>query len=290
MEPIAAALNRRLDGLRVLSPPGLAQVALWGLLLCGGVVAWTGPLRDWTQPVPAERVHYLTLVGLLLPDRWLASVPLQVALRGVFLVAAVGWALRRALPWTAWTAFLSFLLFSSMIQEGIFYVEHTANVANVLLGLLCLWQHLYRRELAAAGDELWRAPLCPRWVPALSAFYLCTTYGYAGLNKLAASGARWADGVGLQTWTFLYGDRTGPLARLVLWDRPYAAALQVTVLLAETLAFTGIFSLRARLAVGGALLLFHLGSEAIFGFGFFSNVVAIAIFMIAHPARLLLRR
>lgn len=281
----AARLRIRLTALAraamALEPAAVVLVALWCTLACCAVSAWS-PLRSST----GERLHYLTLLGPLMPSEWLTNEQFSDTIGIIFLIAGALWAARRWLPWTAWCTTLSFWLLSSIYQERLTYTDHTFNPECVFLFVFCAWEQFYRNEvrLATQTRRLWTLPTCPVWVSWLCTFYLAAIHTTAGLTKLVKSGLAWADGTSVQLWVWMWGNHDGLLARLILADRQLALVLQATTLLAETFAWLALLGLRLRIAIGALLLAFHLGSQAVFRLNFFALIGGLFLFFIVRPA------
>ena len=126
--------------------------------------------------------------------------------------------------------------------------------------IYALWYHFYRREIRDADREgrFWQTPLYPRWVYSLSVFYLGLFYGLSGFNKIAVSGLSWPNGVSLQLWAELFGDKSSVFTQIILSSRTAAAAMQWAALIGECGGLVAIVSRRLRPLVGMLLIGFHV--------------------------------
>jgi len=196
-----------------------------------------------------------------------------------FALGTVFWAARFLVPISGWLTALSFNAVVALYLENSSQETHVAHVAGAFLLIYALWYHFYAKEIRDADREhrFWQTALYPRWVYSLSVFYLGLFYGLSGFNKIAESGLFWANGLSLQLWVELFGDHDSIFTRLILSSRTIATAMQWTALLGECGGLVAIFSARLRPLVGLALISFHVGQICIFGWGFHTNMLMLAL-------------
>jgi hypothetical protein len=258
--------------------PLYGQVTLAVLLGCAAALsAYFLSHPGGTHP-RGERTGPASVLSFL-PDALLLDRRASLACGVLFVVGAGLWLLRRALPWSAWLAALGFTALVALYLENACQATHVAHLTNLLLLVYALWYSFYAAEIRAADREgrFWRTLLYPRWVYALSVFTVGLFYGLSGLGKLWESGPGWANGTSLQLWASLWGDPTSVWTRLILADRRLAAALQALTLAGETGALLAIIWPPARLVVGLALIGFHVGAIAVFGWGFHANLLILVL-------------
>jgi hypothetical protein len=272
------SLSDRLDRLGARSRPHYGMLVLWTLLACAAALCayfelhWPAARPRGVRTGPATVLSFLP--DALLLDRWAAVVS------GVLFAAGAGlWAAGRAVPWSGWLAALSFTAVVALYAENSSQLTHVAHLTNTLLLVYAAWWHANRGEIRAAraAGHFWATPLYPRWAYSLSVFSVGLFYGLSGLTKWRTSGSAWPNGVSLQLWATLWGDPNSVWTRLVLSQRHFAAALQWAALLGETAGFLAIVSTRLRPLVGLALIGFHVGQIAVFGWGFHANMVLLAL-------------
>ena len=214
-----------------------------------------------------------------LPDAILLNRGVLIACGVLFAAAALLWMRRVLIPWSSWTAALAFNAVIVLYHENSSQLTHVAHVAGAFLLIYALWYHFYAQEIRAADRErrFWQTALYPRWVYSLSVFYLGLFYGLSGFNKIAESGLFWANGLSLQLWVELFGDHHSIFTQMILSSRAMARAMQWTALLGECGGLVAIFSTRLRPLVGLALISFHIGQICIFGWGFHTNMLMLAL-------------
>ncbi len=202
-----------------------------------------------------------------------------------FAVGASLWLAGRGVPWSSWLAALGFTALMALQMEGSCQTTHVAHATNLLLIVNALWYHCDGPEIrrARAAGRFWQTPLYPGWAYGLSVFCLGMFYGWSGLSKLKASGLAWPNGLSLQLWVRLWGDPDSWATRLILADRRLARFLQTTTLLGELGGLVAVVSRRLRPLVGLALIGFHGGAIAVFGWGFHANVVLLALVFLPFP-------
>lgn len=271
-----------LDRLGQRTTPHFGQLVLVVLLLAA---AWycrqyAGSYSaGWRAAAWREVRNRPVSVFSFLPDTVLLDERALQAAAWVFYPAAFLWAARRLLPWSSWLAALSFTLVLALHFENKNALSHSTQLTCVLLWLYALWYACCARDVRAAdrAGRFWHTPLYPNWVHALALFYVGLFYSLSGLSKLTCSGAAWANGVSLQLWVQLWGDRGSFWAQLVLAHRPLAQALQAATLAAELLALPAVCFRPTRALVGLALVAFHVGTISIFHYTFHANAVLVAL-------------
>src|SRR5207248_767783 len=161
----------------------------------------------------------------------------------LFVAGSLLWLAQVVIPWSGWLTSLSFTAVVALYVENAVQVTHVAHVTNMLLLLHALWYHFDAREIRASlrAGRFWSTPLYPRWVHALAVCYLGLFYGMSGLLKFLTSGFGWANGVSLQLWTNLWGERGSFWTHLILEHRSVAGAMQAATLLGESSGFLAIF-------------------------------------------------
>jgi hypothetical protein len=274
----------RLDRLRWLSErsqPHFGQLTLWILLACSASLGGYFLTHRALPPQNAVRTGPATILSFL--PEWILWDQSVFAGCGVLFVVAGGlWAGRLLIPWSGWLTAGAFTAILALYHETASQATHVAHLANMLLFIHALWYHLCRGEIrtALAQDRFWNSPVYPRWVYALSVFYIGLFYGLSGLGKLLTSGLAWPNGVSLQLWASLWGDPDSFWTRLILSNRTFARGLQICTLVGETSGFLAIVSPRLRPLVGFALVGFHYGAICVFSWGFHANMVLVALFFL----------
>lgn len=264
------------------SRPHFGQLTLWLLLLCAQplcgyfLLHWGGPLSAMGQRIGPATV----LSGL--PDLILHSRLSILILSGLFVFGSLLWMAQVWIPWSGWMSSLSFTGVVALYLENSTQATHVAHATNMVLLIHALWYHCYASEIRSARAEgrFWTTLLYPRWVHALSVFYLGMLYGCSGLMKLLSSGPGWANGVSLQLWTNLWGDETSFFTSLILNHRWFAQLLQFSTLIGETGGFLAIVSRRCRPVIGLLLIGFHIGAISVFGWGFHANLLLLILFFL----------
>jgi hypothetical protein len=232
-----------------------------------------------TKPEGSIRVHNPASLLSFLPEAVTLNRGVCVACGVLFAAGAALWFLRRFLPWSAWFTALSFNAVVALYFENSSQETHVAHVAGAFLFIYALWYHFYRREIRDANraGRFWTTPLYPRWVYTLSVFYLGLFYGLSGFNKLAVSGLSWPNGVSLQLWAELFGDKSSVFTQMILSSRTAAAAMQWAALVGECGGLVAVVSPRLRPLVGLLLIGFHVAQISVFGWGFYTNMFMLAL-------------
>jgi hypothetical protein len=270
-----------LDRLGRRSPPWFGQLTLTVLLLCAAALAAFFVTHPGGLHPRGERTGPVGLLSWL-PDAILLNVWVLRACGVVFGVTAVMWWSRWALPWSSWLCAASFYAVVSLYLESASQATHVGHLTIYLLFVHALWYHFYTPDIQEAdrAGRFWTTPLYPGWVHFLGVFSIGVFYGWSGLSKWLESGRGWANGLSLQLWTELFGDKGSPWTRLILADRRMAAVLQAVTLVGETAGFVAIFSRWARPVIGLLLVGFHIGQIAVFGWGFHANMVMLLLFFL----------
>lgn len=268
-----------LDRLGERSRPHYGQLVLWTVLVCACAHCLYFELYWGTRPEGSVRVHNPASLLSFLPEAVTLDRGVCVGFGVLFAAGAVLWFWRRLLPWSAWATALSFNVVVALYFENSSQETHVAHVAGAFLFIYALWYHFYRREIRDADREgrFWATPLYPRWVYFLTVFYLGLFYGLSGFNKIATSGLSWANGVSLQLWAELFGDKSSVFTQMILSSRTAAAAMQWAALAGECGGLVAIFSRRLRPLVGILLIGFHIAQISVFGWGFYTNMFMLAL-------------
>ncbi len=252
---------------------------LWALLL---ICAWLTLEAELNYP-GYPRGGPVSLLGYLLPARALTSPTLLRACKILFIGAGALWALRRALPYSAWAATLGFIAVGSLYWENLPWFRHKYVVPALLLCAHALWSQAHlRRDSPRARAPAWTMRLC--------LFLIAQFYAQAGLAKLLLVGPSWGDGLSLQLWLDWLGDEGSFITRLLLSDRLFARAAQASVLVIELLAPLMLLGRRARRIVGAALLGMHLAIHVTLHIDFLSQVALIAVYTFAPWERFITPR
>jgi hypothetical protein len=273
-------LRAFLDRLGERTRPHYGQLVLWTLLACAAAFTvyfethWSDPEKR-TSDVRTGPVSVISF----LPDAALLNRGVHVACGVLFAAGAALWVFRVGVPWSAWLTAVSFSGVLALYFESVGQVTHVAHPVNAFLYIYALWYTFYAADIRAANraGRFWATPLYPRWAYSLGVFYLGLFYGLSGLNKLATSGFGWANGVSLQLWAELFGDKGSWFTQAILSSRAVAAALQWAALAGECGGLVAVVSARLRPFVGLLLIGFHVGQIAVFGWGFHANMALLAL-------------
>lgn len=255
------------------------QLSLWALLAAGLFYALQATLE------PRAILHPFSITALL-PGSWWQNPTLFLVLKTVSIAAILCWALHLYTPVSALLASGGLLLLLSNSIAGQIYARHQPYVPAVLLAIYAIWG-VSRRAQIKSAPTLWRfgkAAHYPKWVYNLSLLYLTSTYSFAGLSKVIASGAGWVNGVSLQLWCWSGSQSLVPIRAICLYDRWIALGAQTLVLLTELTCVFCFFIHRLRRAYGLALIGFHLSVEVLFGFHFYGNIIAVGLFLMMYPS------
>jgi hypothetical protein len=273
----AVALRRShwLARLEERSLPHFNQVVIGSLLVTASILAC------WPFELAAgERRGFVSLLAWC-PDGFVRSSWTWGTFRLLLIGGIVLWARQRLLPWSCWLVVVGFTGLWSLHVETTYNTAHIFHMANTLLVIQALWitgdAALIRQRLLER--TYWSLPLVPRWVSLTSIAYIGIFHTAAGLSKLWFSGPAWANGTGLQLWTFLWGRPWSPTTRLILGSRPLAQALQLLTLVVETAGILALFP-RLRPWIGLALLAFYSGVLATFDYGFQFNAWLTALYFL----------
>lgn len=268
-----------LDRLGDRSRPHFGVFTLTLLLIgCCCAMSYFLVMRGETKPGP--RVGTSSVLSAL-PDRLLLDDRLFYGSAVLFVVAGVLWLGHVAIPWTSWLCALGYNLAVALYLENAQHVSHTGHLAGNLLLIHALWYHFYGRDMRQAfrDGRFWATPLYPRWTHLLCVWYIGVFYGMSGAYKWYCSGPDWPNGLSLQLWVDLWGDRDySPLTGPVLANRHLATALQWVTILGETAGFLAIVSRTARPFVGLALIGLHIGAISVFRWGFYVNLAMLLLF------------
>jgi len=258
--------------------PHYGQLTLTILLICA-LLLFSYFHTHWAQRHGAsQRLRPATVLSFL-PDSILLSRPVFNTCGVLFVIGAVLWGTQLLIPWSGWLTALSFTAVLALYMENAIQCTHVAHVTCMLLVLYALWYQVYAPDIRSALGEIrfWNTELYPRWVHALSVFYLGLFYGLSGLNKLLGGGLSWANGTSLQLWTYLWGDRESLFTQAILWDRTLAQGMQWLTLIGETGGLVAIFSTRLRPLIGLLLMSFHVAAISVFKWGFHANMLMLAL-------------
>ena len=253
------------------------------LLLVSLVFCCLLPFVEFYPAFDGERVHYLTVLGYVLPQPVMNSVLTHHGFWALLTVSAGLWLGRLALPWSAGTAVLAAIGMFSWNIDHMTYARHQPFVPTMLLVLLCAWFALDHRKISEAdrNGTLWTSLLVPRWVEVLAIGYVGLTYTFSGLEKLRVSGVGWADGGSLQLWMAVM-NRNETLGSL--FTIPMFAQAAITILfLAEIFAVFGLLWTRSRPWFGLVLFGFHLCVELTVGMRFYGNELALLVLCVPWP-------
>jgi hypothetical protein len=259
------------------SNPRFGQVTLWAILICAAFLA-TYFLANATQGRVGHQRQWPVTVFSFLPDRVLFWRPAQWMFAALFAVNALLWVFRLGVPWTGWLTALGFTGTIALYVENHVDLTHTSHVTCMFLWIYALWYHVEADALCSTPWwDFWDAPLYPQWAFSLGVFYLGLFYGMSGWMKFLTSGPGWANGVSMQLWAEMWGDRSSPLTWLILRHRWVSQWMQTATLVAECAAPLAIVSRWARVVLGLLLISFHIGAISVFSWGFHANAVLIAL-------------
>lgn len=234
--------------------------------------------RDAIRPVVGDPVTLLAW----LPAEVLFDDVLYWTLRWAFVGFAVLWALHLALPWSSWLAALAFTATVSVYQQRWSSVDHTLHVTNMALLAWALGYHAAAGVMRRARRQgrFWSTPVFPRWTRWLAVVHVALFYGLAGISKLRVSGLDWPNGLSLQLWIHVFGQRDTAMSQWLLGHRGAAAAVQWAALTVELSALAAPLSRLARPVVGLALVAMHVGIWRSFGWSFAGNVVVAVLVLL----------
>jgi hypothetical protein len=254
--------------------PHVGQFVIWGLLLHEMVLMRVNlPRWEGLRNTPATVFSFLPVEILISPlvfhfFRWL------------FVVAGILWILQLRLPISSWVCVFAYTITSAMVFENSTQIEHTKNLANIVLFVQAMWYHFHAGDIrtAVARNSLWISRIYPGWTYCLSLFCIAIYHSNAALAKVLESGLRWPNGLSLQLWIDLMGREHSLANPLILADRGTAALMQWVVLVVEASAILGVFFTRLRVPIGVALLGLYIGIAESFGYSFLLNAFLVAAF------------
>lgn len=266
-----------LDWLGERSRPYYGQVSLWVLVVSAFCLS-SYFLTEY-RGMPADGVHTGPVSVLSwLPESVLLNPTLFYACGALFVAGAVLWLAQVLVPWSGWLTAAAFSGMLALYFETVPQVTHVAHATNMVLWIYALWYHFYAAEIrtALAEGRFWTTPLCPRWLHALTVFYLGLFYGMSGLMKFSTAGFGWGNGVTMQLWVSLWG-LPGYWTDVILADRSAARMMQFSTLLIEMSGLVAIVSWRLRPLIGLGIIGFHYGAIAVFGWAFHFNAILIGV-------------
>ncbi len=230
------------------------------------------------------RENAITIFGFL-PDAIITSAGLLRLMQVVTLLALTAWVFHFALPVSPWITCIAFTFIAAQEIETMHYTPHMYHILVVGLFGASVWYATSYRELAKVrtAASLIEQPIMPRWVTFFVLAYLTITYTYSGLTKLGVSGISWTNGTSLQLWAYLWADADSMLRNYILEHKNFAQLLQGSVLLFETTAILALCISRLRPLYGVVLVSFHLGTELLFSFQFYGNIVLGLLVFVVEP-------
>jgi hypothetical protein len=270
-----------LDWLGTRSRPYYGQLTLWLTLLWALALAGYFVITFADAQAHGPRLGPISFISFLPDSILLNAISLDIC-AVVFVVAAICWVSQTLIPYSSWAAALSFTCLLAIRHENATQLTHVGHMTNMMLLIYALWYHFYAPDIRAAlaAGAFWQTPLFPRWVYQLSLFYVCLFYGFSGWTKLLTSGPGWANGVSMQIWVHLFKASDSIWSQLILDNRYAARGLQAATLIAEAGTPLALFFPRLRPLFGLALIGFHYGAIAVFGWAFHGNVIAVALVLL----------
>jgi len=252
----------------------VGQVVIWGLLLHEIVLTRVSfPHAEGLRNNPATILSFL-------PAEILTSPLVFHCFRWLFVSAGILWMLQLLLPLSSWVCVFAYTATIAMVFENSTHIEHTKNLANLVLFVHAMWYHFHARDIRTAleRNSFWTSRIYPGWTYCLSLFCIAVYHSNAALSKILASGLGWPNGLSLQLWILLMGRKHSLANTLILSDRSTAALMQWAVLLVEASAILAVFFPRLRIAIGVALLGLYIAIADAFGFSFLLNAFLVAAF------------
>lgn len=268
------------DWLLRRSVPRFGQLALIVTLICGAALLSYFLTQQPDPGLRGERLRPVTPFSWL-PDDILLSLPARQAFGAAYALGGLLWLTRRLLPVSPWLTVLGFWGGVGLYIESATQLTHVAHATAMMLLLHAVWYAAVADDIRAAdrAGAFWTTPLYPNWAHLCGVFYLGLLYGFSGWMKVLTSGIDWPNGVSMQLWVNLWGDRDSVWTRLALQHRWVAVALQWAALVAECAAPLALVP-RLRPWIGLALIGFHYGQVAVFGWGFHANAALIALYFL----------
>lgn len=254
--------------------PHVGQFVIWGLLVHEIVLKRVNlPRSEGLRNNPATVLSFL-------PAELLASPLVFHCFRWLFVFAGILWILQLLLPLSSWVCVCAYTITNAMVFENSNHIEHTKNLANIVLFVHAMWYHFHANDIrtALARNSFWTCRIYPGWTYCLSLFCIAIYHSNAALSKVLASGLGWPNGLSLQLWIVLMGRQHSLANRFILSDRSTAAVMQWAVLFVEASAILAVFFPRLRVAIGVALLGLYVGIADSFGFSFLLNAFLVAAF------------
>ncbi len=200
------------------------------------------------------RFHNLSLFDLQNENQQYLILTLKLLL----IFSGSYWYLKENSKLASYLTSISFLLLSSIFINQTFYTPHQSHIISNILILLSLGQTL------SSNFQLMSCRI-----------YICITYFLSGMTKIQESGLNWVDGSTLQTWIALTSResfKSSFLYDFLINNDLCCSILQIITLVGEI--FLSLSFLNPILSIVFGLILtgFHIGTEIIFGFGFYGNI------------------
>lgn len=264
-------LRRKLNS---ASKPHVGQFVLWGLLLHAMVFLRVDlPLSEGLRNSPATVLSFL-------PEAILTAPLAFHFFRWLLVVAGILWALQLLVPLSAWVCVFAYTITVAIIFENSSQIDHTRNLANLVLFVHAMWYHFYAGDIrtALSRNVFWISRVYPWWIHCLSLYCIAIYHSNAALSKLLQSGIQWPNGLSLQLWVHLMGREPSLANPVILSSRTGASLMQWAALLVEASAIVAVFCPRLRVPIGVALLGLYVGIADSFGFSFMLNGFLVAAF------------
>lgn len=266
--------------LTAYSKPHVGQFVIWAVLLHALVFMRIDlPRSEGLRNTPATVLSFL-------PEEILTSPLVFQASRCLVAVAGILWALQLLVPLSSWVCVFAYTLTVALVFENSSQIEHSKNLANIVLFVHAMWYHFHASDIrtALARNVFWVSRLYPGWTYFLSLFCIAIYHSNAALAKLLDSGIHWPNGLSLQLWIHLMGREDSLAKTVILQDRTTAAMMQWATLFVEASAIVAVFCPRLRVLIGVALLGLYVGIAESFGFYFVLNVFLVAAFFLPWTA------
>ena len=254
--------------------PHVGQFVVWAVLLHAMLFMRADvPCAEGLRNTPATVLSFL-------PEEILTSPLVFHVFRWLLVVAGILWVLQLLVPLSSWVCVFAYTITVALVFENSSHIEHTKNLANIVLFVHAMWYHFHASDIrtALARNAFWVSSVYPGWTHSLSLFCIAIYHSNAALAKLLQSGIEWPNGLSLQLWINLMGREDSLAKTLILSDRTTAALLQWCVLLVEASAIVAVFCPRVRMPIGAALLGLYGGIADSFGFSFVLNAFLVAAF------------
>lgn len=257
-------------------PPLFGMIVTW-LLLFACVLLAVWPF----EPMAGDHRDYATILGWL-PTAWLQNPFVFIAARGLLLLGVFLWACNWGLPWSCWLTVFAMTILWALRMENVWSGAHIYNIVNMLLIVQAIWITSCQQEMRVAKREkrFWRSELYPRWAFLLGVFYIGLYHTLAGVSKIAFSGFDWGNGLSLQLWVYLWGNKETLPYQMIVGSRTFTFIIQSAALVIETASILAIFSRWLRIPIGLGLVGFYINVIWIFGYGFHFNLLFTALFLL----------